>query len=95
MGDLSGGEQSIIGEAIRTAIALFNRAKSGQAWDVLFRDETASTLDDENGPAYVAMLRRAREIGRFSKVYFILHQKLLKDLADSKIVVANGGITVL
>jgi exonuclease SbcC len=91
----SGGEQVVIAESVSLAIAIFNKMKSGIAWQTLFRDETTGPLDDENAPRYVQMLRRAREIGHFLKVYFIAHQDRLKDLADSRINIVNGTVEIL
>lgn len=92
---LSGGEQVIVAEAVSLAIAIFNKMKSGIAWQTLFRDETTGPLDDDNAPRYIQMLRRAREIGHFLKVFFIAHQDRLKDLADSRINIVNGTVEIL
>ncbi len=92
--DLSGGQKVIVSEALALAIALFNKEKNGIAWDTLFRDEVAAALDDTYAPQYVQMLRAARAKGHFSKVVFISHQGKMKELADAKIVVADGQITV-
>jgi exonuclease SbcC len=91
----SGGEQVVIAESVSLAIAVFNKMKSGVSWQTLFRDETTGALDDENAPRYIQMLRRAKEIGNFQKVCFIAHQDRLKDLADSRIELCNGDISIL
>ena len=90
----SGGEQVVIAEAVGLAISIFNKMKSGISWQTLFRDEVTGALDDENAPRYIQMLRSAREIGHFEKVYFIAHQDRLKDLADSRINMIDGSIEV-
>jgi ABC-type lipoprotein export system ATPase subunit len=59
----------------------------------LVRDESGAALDPENGRHYMAMLRRAAEIVGASKVLFVSHSPELQDLADSKIVIANGQVT--
>lgn len=92
--DLSGGQKVIVSEALALAIALFNKQKNGIAWETLFRDEASSALDIENAPAYIRMLRRAREMGHFSRVYFISHQPFLEKMADSVLRVANGQVAV-
>jgi DNA repair protein SbcC/Rad50 len=84
--DLSGGEKVIVSEALSLAIALFNRARSLHDWKTLIRDETASALDAGNASAYVAMLRRAKEIGGFHRIYFVSHQESVQALADDRIV---------
>ena len=92
--DLSGGQKVICGEAVRLAIALYNRQKNDVSWDALFRDEASSALDDINAPHYIAMLKQAREIGRFQKVFFVSHQGRVQESADAKIRIENGGATV-
>jgi DNA repair exonuclease SbcCD ATPase subunit len=92
--DLSGGEKVIVGEAASLAIALYNREKSNVGWETIYRDEPSSALDDENAPKYITMLSKARELGHFEILYFISHQEKVKELADARIIVANGRITV-
>jgi DNA repair protein SbcC/Rad50 len=92
--DLSGGEKVIVSEAVSLGIALFNRIKSGISWSTLFRDEVTGALDDANAPRYIQMLRRARELGHFKRVYFIAHQPRLQDLADSRIHISNGTVQI-
>jgi exonuclease SbcC len=92
--DLSGGERVIVAEALSLAIATYNAQRSAIPIHDLFRDEVAGALDYENAPRYVAMLRRALELGGFHRVYFVAHQRELFDLADARIVVADGKAEV-
>jgi exonuclease SbcC len=92
--DLSGGEKTIVSEALSLAITLYNKEKNGVAWDTLFRDEVSGSLDDIYDAQYIKMLRAAREMGHFKRVYFICHQPKLKSMADSRIIVDNGTLTV-
>lgn len=93
--DISGGEKVIVSEAVGLAIALFNSGKSGISWRTLFRDEVTGALDDDNAPRYISMLRRARELGHFERVYFIAHQPRLHELADAKISVHDGKVEII
>lgn len=88
--DLSGGERVIVAEALGLAIAIYNARQSSVPILDLFRDECAGALDFQNAPRYVAMLRRALELGGFHRVYFIAHQCELWDLADAQLVVTDG-----
>jgi len=92
--DLSGGERVIVAEALSLAIAIYNTQRSAMPIQDLFRDEVAGALDYENAPRYVAMLRRALELGSFARVYFVAHSRDLWDLADAQIVVADGKVEV-
>ncbi|MDD5719968.1 MAG: AAA family ATPase [Candidatus Krumholzibacteria bacterium] len=91
---LSGGEQVIVREALSLAIAIFNGQRSGVKPGTLFRDECSGALDGDNARRYLAMLRKALEIGRFRQLLFIAHQPELWELADSRLHVADGRITV-
>ena len=91
--DLSGGEKVIICEAVSLAIALFNRSRSSVGWASLWRDEASSAVDDRRAPQYIGMLRRARELGHFERLFFIAHQQRVTEAADSKVIVTNGKIT--
>lgn len=91
--DLSGGERVIVCEAVSLAIALFNRSRSNVGWLSLWRDEASSAVDDRRAPQYIGMLRKARELGHFERLFFIAHQQRVTEAADSKVIVANGHIT--
>jgi exonuclease SbcC len=86
----SGGEKVIINEALSLAIAIYNTRRSGQEIGDLFRDECSGALHETQAPLYVSMLRKAINMGGFSRCYFITHQSELADLADAVITFANG-----
>jgi len=91
---LSGGERVIVGEAIALALSMLACRRSGVVGATLVRDETGAALDPVNASAYVAMLRRSADIVGASKVLFVSHSQDVQDLADAKIVVANGALAV-
>lgn len=91
--DLSGGERAVLGEALGLACAIFNGRKSGIDWKTLFRDETAGALDPESARAYVSMLRRALEVGRFDQIVFIAHNPEVYEAADAQVFVADGAVS--
>lgn len=92
--DLSGGEQVVIGEALRSALALYVNQRSMMPLRTCWRDETAGALDPENAQRYLQMLRRAHEIGGYSHTFFIAHNPALADQADAQVRVADGQIAV-
>jgi DNA repair protein SbcC/Rad50 len=91
--DLSGGEKVIVCEAVSLAISLFNRSRASVGWLSLWRDEASSAVDDKRAPLYISMLRKARELGHFEKLYFIAHQQRVTENADSKLIVDSGHVT--
>lgn len=92
--DLSGGERVLVAEAVSLAIAIYNARRSRIPILDLWRDECAGALDYKRAPLYVEMLRKAARIGGFHRVYFIAHQRELWDLADSKIFVRDGHVSI-
>jgi exonuclease SbcC len=90
----SGGEKVILSEAIALALTMLACQRSGVERPTIIRDESGAALDGENGQRYVAMLRRAAKIVGADKVLFISHDPATWDLADARIVVADGRITV-
>lgn len=93
--DLSGGEQAILSEAIAIAVAIFHSQRSNVRWRQLFRDETAGALDPESAQAYVAMLRRALELGGFSQIVFVAHQAEVWQAADSQVYFDDGTVSTI
>jgi len=91
---LSGGERVIVSEALSLALTMVACRRAGVERPTLVRDESGAALDAENGRRYVAMLRRAAGIVGADKVLFVSHSRELWELADARIVVADGGVTV-
>lgn len=91
---LSGGEKVIISEAVSLALSIFNARRSGVKWGNIFRDETASALDPENASHYVAMLRKAMELGGFHQCIFVAHLPQVYEAADTRLMVGGGQVQV-
>lgn len=92
--DLSGGERVIVAEAVSLAISLFNRSLARTGWSSIWRDEAAGALDKEKSMLYIKMLRRARELGHFDRLFFIEQQAIVTENADSKITVSHGKVSM-
>jgi exonuclease SbcC len=88
-GDLSGGEQVVVDEALRLAIAVY-RARRTPGLETLWRDEADGRLDPERAAAYPEMLRAAMALGRFRRCYFVSHRPEVAAQADARIAVADG-----
>ena len=87
---LSGGEKTVVQEALMSAIALYVNQRSPMPIRTLWRDETGAALDPENAIRYVQMLRKVRELGGFVHVFFISHNAEAAALADAQIRVGDG-----
>jgi DNA repair protein SbcC/Rad50 len=92
--DLSGGEQVLIDEALKSAIAIFVNTRNEAPIRTCWRDETTGALDPENATRYMQMLRRVHERGGFAHVLFISHNADAAAMADAQIRVADGAITL-
>lgn len=92
--DLSGGEQILVDEALKNALALFINARRSGAVETMWRDETTGPLDPENALRYVDMLRRVRHIGGVRHVLFVSHNPAAAARADVQIRLAEGRATV-
>jgi exonuclease SbcC len=91
---LSGGEEVIVSEALSLAIAIYNCRRSSIPMLDLWRDECSGALDVDHAPLYVEMLRKAIDIGGFNRVYFIAHQPELWEMADARLRINNGVVSV-
>lgn len=91
---LSGGERVIVGEAISLALAMLVARKHGIERPTLIRDESGAALDPENGRRWISMLRRAVELVGADRLLFVTHTQELAELADARLVVADGTVRV-
>ncbi|WP_291981980.1 SMC family ATPase [Luteitalea sp.] len=94
IGDLSGGEQVVVSEAFRNAIAVYVNQRSPMPVRTCWRDETTGALDPENAQRYVAMLRKVQEMAGFSQTLFITHNPDVASQADAQIRLDAGRATV-
>lgn len=93
--DLSGGEQILVDEALKNALALFINARHAGAIETCWRDETTGPLDPENAIRYLEMLRRVQQIGRFRHILFVSHNPAAAALADVQVRLANGQAAIV
>lgn len=91
VGGLSGGQRTIVGEAMRLALTTLATRRHGFGELTLVRDESGAALDQENGPAWVAMLRRAADLVGAKQVLFVTHDPSLAALADARVRVGQDG----
>lgn len=90
----SGGEKCLLGECISLALAMLVIRRTGTKAPTLVRDETAAALDEEKAAAYISILRRAAEIVGASRVFFVSHQPGTAALADARLEIADGKVSV-
>ncbi len=89
----SGGEMIILDMGLRLALALFNAQRSGVLLETMWLDESTGALSPENASRFVTMVRRAMEIGRFSRCLLVAHQREVWEQADAQLFVRDGAVT--
>jgi exonuclease SbcC len=95
LSDLSGGEQVLVDESLKSAIALFVNSRNAQPFRTWWRDETTGALDQDNALRYIAMLRRAHARGGLHHLFFISHNAEAAALADVQLHVHDGRVDVV
>lgn len=95
LADLSGGEQVLVDEALKSAISLLVNTRNAHPIRTCWRDETTGALDGENATRYVEMLRRVQQLGGFQHVLFVSHNPDAALLADVQVRIGGGRIAVV
>lgn len=93
--DLSGGEQTLVSEALMNGIAIFVNTRSPMPIRTCWRDETTGALDPANAQRYVEMLRKVQQLGGFHQVLFISHNPDCTAMADAQLQIAEGVVSVV
>lgn len=92
--DLSGGEEVWILKALRLAVTLMMKSRSGRRFQTLYSDEEDGALSVANKVSYVNMYRKAMDIGGFEVAYLISHSPEVIQLCDSVMRFKEGGIEI-
>ncbi|WP_394849811.1 hypothetical protein LZC95_20430 [Pendulispora brunnea] len=91
---LCGGEKVIVGEAISLSLVVLDCRRRGWQECTIVRDESGAALDPENARRYIQMLRRAADLAGARQVLFVSHNPEIQELADVRLDVANGRVSV-
>lgn len=92
--DKSGGERTYIEDAIRRSFALYNMHNSRRHFATLYSDEKDGALSPQKRVEFMAIKRRAMELGGYAREFFISHTPELQDQADARVVLTKGGVTI-
>ena len=82
---LSGGESTIIKEALYNAFSIARQKSSGFSFRTKFMDEMDSAIDPEFRPKYLQMVKAVHEISGTRHTVMITHSSEIKDAIESKI----------
>ena len=88
--NLSGGQRVWVLMALRLAMTLLSKEKSGHRFQTAFADELDGSLDAENAVNFVNMYRGFMKVGGFRDFLFISHRAECKAMADHVLTFGPG-----
>jgi len=80
--NLSGGQRVWVLMALRLAMTLLSKEKSGRNFETAFFDELDGALDPENSLNFIAMYQSFMKSGNFKIIPFISHKTECRNMAD-------------
>jgi len=92
--DLSGGEKVWSLKALRLAMTLIAKEKSGKNFLTALADEEDGSLDVENARNFISLYRAFMKSGEFNTIYYISHKPDCVSMADHVLHFNNNGITI-
>ena len=91
----SGGQVTWLEDSVTRAICLFNIHRSDRSFGTLFSDEKDGALDVQRKVEFLAVKRRAMDLGTHQREFFITQTADLVDMADGRIQLSPGKVEVL
>jgi DNA repair exonuclease SbcCD ATPase subunit len=88
--NLSGGQKVWILKALRLAMTLLSKEKSGRNFETFFSDEEDGALDVDNARNFIALYEAFMKMGGFKAGYFISHKPECRALAANTLVFEPG-----
>lgn len=90
----SGGEESYINKALSFAVTKMACRHAGLTNPTIIDDEGDAALDIEYSPHYISMLRHAMKLMGAPKGLFVSHRPDSWNLADARLIIADGQISI-
>jgi exonuclease SbcC len=91
---LSGGEATIVEDAVAKAICIYNKTSNGRDLATIYTDERDGALDPEKKRAYFRMKQKVLALGGYEQEYCITHTPELLAMANAVISLKPGGVTI-
>ncbi len=91
---LSGGEATIVEDAVAKAICIYNKTSNGRDLATIYTDERDGALDPERKRAYFRMKQKVLSLGGYDQEYCITHTPELLAMANAVISLKPGGIAI-
>ena len=91
---LSGGEATIVEDAVAKAICIYNKTSNGRDLATIYTDERDGALDPEKKRAYFRMKQKVLALGGYDQEFCITHTPELLAMANAVISLKPGGVTI-
>jgi|GEM_PF-1007789 exonuclease SbcC len=88
--NLSGGQRIWILMALRLAMTLLSKEKSGRNFETAFFDEMDGALDPDNSTNFIGLYQAFMKTGGFSMLPFISHKPSCRSMADNILIFKHG-----
>jgi exonuclease SbcC len=92
--NLSGGEKVWNLKALRLAMTLISKEKSGKNYKSLFCDEEDGALSKDNAIQFINLYRSVMSLAGMDTCYYISHKPEALELADHRLIFGKGGIVI-
>ena len=93
--DMSGGEVTYIEDALARAFSFRNVNQANRTYDAIFSDEKDGALDAERKHEFMAIKRRALELGKHTREFYITQSPDCYEKSDAMIVLGKGKVSVV
>lgn len=91
---MSGGEKTIVDDALTKAICVYNVRASGRRYGAIFTDERDGALDHEKKKTFFLVKREVLRLGGYKREFCVTHTPELMDIADAVIEIKKGGAVI-
>jgi exonuclease SbcC len=91
---LSGGEATIVEDAVAKAICIYNKTSNGRDLATIYTDERDGALDPEKKRAYFRMKQKVLALGGYDQEFCITHTPELLAMANAVVSLKPGGVTI-
>lgn len=94
LGNRSGGQQVWALKALRLAMAMLSKEKSGKNFQTILTDEEDGALDADKAVKFIHLYRAFMAQGNFESCYYISHKPECVSMADHVLEFKKGSITI-
>jgi len=95
IGNRSGGQQVWALKALRLAMTMISKEKSGRDFLTAYADEDDAGLDVETAQSFTRLYKAFMDIGGFNKCFYITHKAECVALADHILKFSKGGVRLI